>query len=670
MSHLKKWGILILAVFFLGLDFPKLKTRDEPAIQDFQKGILHLNAREYALAREFFYSALSKKPDFSIAKYFLFQNYYQSGDWLASQEILRELKQENPNDPLIQERWNFLLREMSGTEQNKAEKVFFHSIRGDENRGYRFRNPVDVFQDQNGNLYVLGFQTTNLLSFTPSFEPRWNTKGGFFQKMKGPVSMYSWKENILVADFPSDSLFLFNLNGKFINRYGGTGSSPDQLRGPTAVTRDTKGNFYISDSGNQRILKWNSEFKPMFEFGTKGEGKLLNPVNLTWHNDKLYVADKDASRIVIFDEEGNYLNEIRSPYFKKLRNIRFIQNTAFVTCESSGLLIQEGDEWNKFSPFRDKSGKVRTFEKPFGVSSDKYGYFYVADYSRHRIDIFTPRAYVLSNLLPEIDQIDSSDFPNIHIYLRLRNKFGQNITGLSRKEFLLTENQNVKKYFDTTDMKKYNKRLTTILVFENSKETIENANLLRDWFEPFFQNITRSDNISLIRSGYATTTILKKTYSLYDIFYNIRRSSPESRIHSGKAIYHAINQLSKELGARSLIYIGSGNYPLVTGQFNLSRIVQFAKANGIAIFPVFVNPPDKDDDSWESLATETGGTVYLLTDSSEQLYRQSMENKDYRYVISYKTETLKDLSGRWIPLEIQVNYRNYGGKALGGYFVP
>lgn len=676
MSHKMRFlaqGFIVLVVpfFLFGLDFPKPKSSDEPAIQEFQKGWKHFNVGELSLAREHFYKSLAKKEDFHLAKFFLFQTHYKAGDWITARNILQELNQDKPND-VLQNRLEYLNLEISDQTKPIQERVYFTSIQGDENRGYRFRNPVDITTDSQGNLYILGYNTNNLVSFNPNLEPRWNTQGGFFQKMKGPISLFLNKDSIYVLDFIGDAIFQFSLEGKFLNKFGETGGKLGQFRGPSSLTQDTAGFFYVADSGNSRIQKFNPNWEPLFEFGNMGDAKLLLPVSVTWNGNKLYVADKSLNKIFVFDQEGNLVETIQSPNFKKIRTVRFIDNKMYVTCEINGVFIKNNtdSQWEPLPSFRDKNGIVRNIDRPFGITNDSYGYFYITDFSRHRVDIFTPKNYLMSNLNIDIDKIDVYSFPNIHIYFRVKNRHHQSIRGLTRDDFILYENDNLKKYFDLTDLKKYNNRQSLAILYENSEDLVAKNELIRDWLYPFFNNINYQDKILLIRSGENPTTLLDKTHSLYEISHRIRKSIPEKNINSGKSIYHTTMVLSRELGIKNIIYLASGNYPINTRQYNLSKIIYFAKVNGIRIYPILLSQSEEIAESWEQLAKGTNGRVFYLNQNSNQLYQDAIENIDLRYVISYKTEVLPELKGRWIPLELQVRYRKFGGKTSGGYFVP
>lgn len=673
MSHCRKLLLISLCILFLGLDFPKFKTGEESAYKNFQNGQLHYNAREYNLAREKFLKVISEKEDFPLARLYLARSLYQSGDLLDSLNELEEIQKLKSKDSILKTRIEFLRLEIGGGNLPVDDKIFYKSIEGSENRGFRFRNPVDLKLDEDGNLYILAFGTTNLIRLDPNFTPQWVSQGGFARQMKGPVAMDYYEGKIFVADFPSDYIYSFNKKGMFLSRVGGTGSELNQFRGPSGLTRDNQGNLYIADLGNRRILKWSRSMEPLFAFGTKGKGKLEYPSGIRYQNKKIYAIDKIQKRIVIFDDEGNYLEEIVSDMFQKPRSLEFIHDQIYVSDEIAGLLMYnpEQNSWKKLNKFKDSKGIIRNVDRPFASEMDQYGYLFLSDYNRHRIDIFAPKSYLLSNLSLEIEKVDTSYFPSVSIYFRVKSRRLQDILGLKREDFQLDENQNSKKLFNLKSLRSFSDRITVSMAFDNSKNFQKNFPLFQSFLDPFFEKLTKNDRVELIRAGKDTTKLHPFSYAKNTIYHAIRKSSPEDTTNQGKAIHTSIMNLTHEIGPRAVIFLTPGDAPYSSKQFSLQSLIHYARVNGIQIYPILLNRPQEEDQSWSYLANETGGRLFIVRENEEsEIYETIQSNLDSRYVISYETEVKSFLSAKWIPLILNLKYRDFGGKTEGGYFVP
>jgi DNA-binding beta-propeller fold protein YncE len=85
---------------------------------------------------------------------------------------------------------------------------------------------------------------------------------------------------------------------------------PGLFEFPTAIAKDSIGNYYIVDSGNHRIVKFDSQWNRIATFGDRGEGPgcFQYPMGLDiGPNDLLYVADMNNDRIQAFTTEGLFL---------------------------------------------------------------------------------------------------------------------------------------------------------------------------------------------------------------------------------------------------------------------------------------------------------------------------------------------------------------------------
>ena len=98
----------------------------------------------------------------------------------------------------------------------------------------------------------------------------------------------------------------------FDQAWGSSGSSPFQLSQPTGISISTTGLMAIADTGNNRIVLWDTDGKPISAFGAWGtsavwrnppqfnhpEGILIHP------SGQYFVADTGNNRIVAVDQRG------------------------------------------------------------------------------------------------------------------------------------------------------------------------------------------------------------------------------------------------------------------------------------------------------------------------------------------------------------------------------
>ena len=60
-----------------------------------------------------------------------------------------------------------------------------------------------------------------------------------------------------MADYGNNRIQKFDNNGTFITKWGSTGSGNGQFSNLNGVAVDSSGNVYVTDTGNNRIQKFN-----------------------------------------------------------------------------------------------------------------------------------------------------------------------------------------------------------------------------------------------------------------------------------------------------------------------------------------------------------------------------------------------------------------------------
>jgi DNA-binding beta-propeller fold protein YncE len=89
--------------------------------------------------------------------------------------------------------------------------------------------------------------------------------------------------------------------------------APPLFEFPTSIAADSCGNYFVTDSGNHRIRKFDKKWQEVLTFGEQGDepGQFQYPLCVSIAaNDLLYIADLNNNRIQIFTSFGQYLNTI------------------------------------------------------------------------------------------------------------------------------------------------------------------------------------------------------------------------------------------------------------------------------------------------------------------------------------------------------------------------
>jgi len=133
-------------------------------------------------------------------------------------------------------------------------------------------------------------------------------------------------------------------------QWGSNGSGNGQFIGPNAVATDAYGNVYVSDLGNNRVEKFDSNGNYLTQWGSSGSGngQFDLPYGIAVDGSgNVYVLDQGNNRIQVFDSNGNYLAQ-----------------------------------WGSYG-----SGNGQ-FNAPYGIAMDGSGNLYVSDIGNSRIEKF------------------------------------------------------------------------------------------------------------------------------------------------------------------------------------------------------------------------------------------------------------------------------------------
>ncbi|TGK00259.1 6-bladed beta-propeller [Leptospira langatensis] len=663
-------GILSQSAFSEPL--PNFGLKEREARTFFKRGLAYYNKGEFAAARENFLRSLSIKPDFVHPKFFLSETYYLSGDWQESLTELEQLESSNKLNLIRKSRLDALRYRLGGGNRKEALE-YYKSILGDDLRRFRFRNPADLAVDEEGYLYVVSFDTANVVKFDANGFPVENFKGGIGRNMEGPVGISIRGKSIFIADYAGDKVYEFDTRGSFINRFGSTGKEPGQFHGPAGLYFTKEGFLYVSDMGNNRIQKFSREGELMQVIGV---GVLKQPAGIKVNQrGEIYVADRGNHRLVVFDSEGNYLKEITNSSFKKPRNLAIRENKIYVADENAGLFAYDSvaKTWAAFENFRDSKNTVRNFDQSFSVAFDYTGSMFVADFNRHRIEAFAPKGQLSSNLDLIVERVISSDYPDISLVVHAKDRHGIPVKAIPRNSFRIYEMDNLAPLIGLTDMKKFNNRITVSIVAENSNLVSDSYPTVEKALKPFLSEIRTDDKIQLLRSGRDTQTAYPFGKSMYDILKAIRSFVPEEDSQIGKSLQKGITDLLDSLGPRAIIAIVSGkDSKAAFTQFSPTKIIRFAVAHDIPIYFLCLGENGESVSVYKEIAEKTGGKFLTIpAGGTEKNLRSWIDSKkDRRYLLSFKSRINSEGGDTYVPVVVESIFRNSNGKAETGFFTP
>jgi peptidylamidoglycolate lyase len=286
--------------------------------------------------------------------------------------------------------------------------------------GYKLGNPTGIGVDSNQNIIVFhrAGRKWSLLESIPDSSITSNTIL-IIENKTGKI-LNSWGDsvfvmphgltvdrhnNIWVTDVGLHQIFKFSHEGELlmtVGEAGIAGTDAAHFNRPTDVAVASDGAFYVSDGyGNSRIMKFSANGKYLFEWGKKGshEGTFNIPHGLDLDaNENVYVADRENSRIQVFDSSGRFLKQLSGQNFGNIGSVALDKATKKLIAVDDFSFLKIKHRGSDVFIF-DSTGNVQTrfgrsglYDGPISwyhdVAVDNEGCIYVSDILGNKIQKF------------------------------------------------------------------------------------------------------------------------------------------------------------------------------------------------------------------------------------------------------------------------------------------
>jgi len=294
----------------------------------------------------------------------------------------------------------------------------------------QFNRPHDIVFDSKGFLYIIDRELNNFQKFSPNgkFISKFGEEGEELGQFKSPYSMaIDSNDNIYVLDRGNDRIqkvstdgtplgALYSYDGVFITSNDDISKADNkdkkpseeeklkQFASPEAMAIDKEGNFYVTDTGHNRIIKFDKNFKYISHFGQTGSGpgQFDHPHGIGVDSDgNILINELNNARIQKFTNDGKFIKQWGSEgtgpgqFTLPLEHLKVDKNdNVFITDGADNPRVQVFDNDGNFLT---QFGKLGTgngeFDLPEHVAfneRDDKGTVYVVDRGNHRIQVFLP----------------------------------------------------------------------------------------------------------------------------------------------------------------------------------------------------------------------------------------------------------------------------------------
>lgn len=270
----------------------------------------------------------------------------------------------------------------------------------------QLNQPKDVAVDADGNTYVVDFGNHRVQVFAPDgeFLRQWGGEGDGQGQFREPWGIAVDQERgfVYVADTWNHRIQKFDLEGNFVGGWGTYGvtdgqaaSGEGQFWGPRDVAVDGEGNVYVTDTGNKRVQKFDSDGNFVGQWGGAGAaaGQFSEPVGIAVSNTTgdIFVADTWNRRVQRFDSDFNPVEEwsVQGWDSESVVNKPYIalddEDNVYVTAPESYQVIEFDNQGELLVVWGDFGTGAGQFNLPTGIAVGPAGEVYVSDSDNHRV---------------------------------------------------------------------------------------------------------------------------------------------------------------------------------------------------------------------------------------------------------------------------------------------
>jgi DNA-binding beta-propeller fold protein YncE len=275
--------------------------------------------------------------------------------------------------------------------------------------------PRSIAAGRNDDLYVADSRNHRILHIG-SDGTLLNEWGSFADILAGNAPEGTFNEPWGVAVGPDGSVYVtdtwnhriqkFTKDGRFIKTWGQYGQpvidipeSASFMWGPRGIAVDAKGQVFVADTGNKRIIIFDKDGNYITEFGTSGfdPGQFDEPVGVAIApSGTVYVTDTWNQRIQAFipNETGDFYVptiqwDVNAWFGQSLDNKPFIavganenvfitdpENARVIEFTSAGQFVRT---WGAFGDGPEEIGLAA------GIAVDQFGFVWVTDAGNNRI---------------------------------------------------------------------------------------------------------------------------------------------------------------------------------------------------------------------------------------------------------------------------------------------
>lgn len=637
-------------------------------------GALHDGKINEAIAS--FNRSLSFDSERPLTRYWLGRAYYYGG---FEEEALTEWRwvAERSGRTSVLDKWlervqlsRGLTTERLGSEISPGRYVTMVDFSGRQEGLDVFMRPTMARPRSDGYFYLVSFGSHTVVLLDPNGVRKRVIDGGI-EGLDRPFDVLPLADgSLLVSEFGADRIARIGPEGFKLGSFGSRGIGEGELLGPQFLAGDGGGHLYVSDFGNSRVSKFTTDGEFLFSFGrpTRGFDGLASPAGIVATDGRVYVADTERSRIVVFDESGNFLGEIETTRMEQPEGLSLYAPGELLVSDGNLLYVVE-IETERVSVISELNEDRRIM----GAVIDANRNLLAVDFRSSSVLFMAASEELYTGLNVEIDSVHSVAHPRVSAAVTVTDRNGRPVLGLDASNFRITEDRFPTGEADLVHAGYRAGEAAVSMVVDRSASTGEDMDAVRAAALDVYDALRPDDRMWVIGSGeqpvveaddadgrLAAAEAARGTSDLYGT----------SRLDLG--IRLGVSQVLRELGRRTLIVVSNGEVdPEAFDRYSLAETAEHLENNHISLWVIYTRR-NAENRELDYLARASGGdSVYVYQpQGSGVVVEEAKRLPSGSYMLTYNSVHDSDFGRRYIPLEVEAYLLERSGRDEAGYFGP
>ncbi|MGP1576373.1 MAG: hypothetical protein ACTTH7_02625 [Treponema sp.] len=652
---------------------PRLSSADKSqGLEEFRRGVQAYYHGTYNEAILLFEKALAYIPENPLILDWLGHAYYRSGVEGTALEHWEAAAASGYGGQLLKNKIE-VVKERRGLQPDFAESIRFVEtavFTGEQPDAVLFKQPVSAAAIADGSFWIAAYGSNELVHFDINGIILDRTSGSI-QGFDRPFDIIALPDsNLLVSEFAADRISLLNKDGKYIRSFGERGRGNGQCIGPQFLAADSYGNIFVTDFGNARITVFSPDGEGLFTFGQRSgvfEG-FIAPAGIAILDELVYVADAVKGTVYIFDTAGNYIRTLLPEgSITGAESVRIWKNNLLISCTNKVYLADISlATLYTVASVGNAPARITT------AIPNANGSLLLADYKNGTIQVFSHINELAGGLFVRFERVFSDKFPHITVDVRVENRIGEPIVGLTEKNFFLTEDHRLVNDFQLKGSAYLNSGCDISIVIERSPQSEKEFELVRTVVAEIAAAMQGKGSISVISASHIPVLEGKYTPEMLMSKSLKLKSSWSAVWNCDLALRLAAGELINANQKRGIIFLSLDEIsPDSFAKYNLNDLASYMTNNGIRFYTVNLKQR-KLPAELAYLCTKTGGiSTYIYAEKGlSPLINDLIAKPVGVYQLGYNSVLSTDFGRAYLPVEVEVRLLNRSGRDEIGYFAP